>query len=262
MRPIEVFNSGRERAEHLLRLHALLCNTRQRGTRQDWARNFKRIMHWPQGEQIHRVDGRQAILVLRQKSGMTPAHFSEDNLSELLRAALAGIVSALDRYCHDLVVSRIVAALGKPSRKINRELRMFRIPIIRARDAIRHAGVRKGKGGRVRPRPMNIIRHAVQDVLYRDETFQRPDDIVRGLKMVGIEDLWQRCAEHMQCTPEKIIQRLNQIVDRRNRIVHEGDVVRRRRGGRLALHPISRNQVEQDIQWITTLANSIETVVS
>jgi len=120
MKPIEVFRNGRERADYLLKLHELLCNTRQRGTRQDWARNFKNLMHWRQRDQIHRVDGRQAVLVLREGAGMTPEQFREAALNELVRAALVGIVSALDRYCHDLIVSRIVSALNRSEKRINK----------------------------------------------------------------------------------------------------------------------------------------------
>lgn len=262
MKPIEVFTNGRERSEYLISLHELLCNRRRRGTRQDWARRFKRLMHWAQGEDINRIDGSHAVLVLRQGSALAAEHFGEERLNELLRGALAGTVSALDRYCHDLVVSRIVSALGKSEKEMNRELRQFRIPVIAAKKAIKHARTRRGNGGRVRPRPMNIIRHAVQDVLYRDETFQRPADIAKGLRLVGIEDLWEDCSARMNCRPGDITRRLDRVVDRRNRIVHEGDVLRRKRGGRLALHPLTRDEVRSDVAWVADLVNVIEAVVN
>jgi len=43
MKPIAVFKSGRDRAEHLLKLAELLTNTRQRRMRADWARNSKTL---------------------------------------------------------------------------------------------------------------------------------------------------------------------------------------------------------------------------
>ena len=261
MKPIEIFDSGRERAEQILKLHELLCNRRQSGTRQDWAKKFKRMMHWPMSEAIHRVDGKQAIVVLHGGAALKPADFREDTLGELLREALVGIVSALDRYCHDLIVSRIVAELGRSEKKINRELRQLSIPILSVKAAIRHAALRRGKGGRVRTRPMNIVRHAVQDVLYQ-QSFQGADDIVRGLRMVGIENLWNDCGNQMQCRPHEIIRTLNRIVDRRNEIVHEGDLKRTKRGGKLTLHAISRSQVQQDVNWVSSLVRSIESVVN
>jgi len=261
MKPIEVFRNGRERADYLLKLHELLCNTRQRGTRQDWARNFKNLMHWRQRDQIHRVDGRQAVLVLREGAGMTPEQFREAALNELVRAALVGIVSALDRYCHDLIVSRIVSALNRSEKRINKELRKLQIPIMAARLAVQHARKRRGKGGRIRTRPMTIIRHAIQDMLYR-ESYQGPEEINRALRMVEIEDLWRGCATAMGCTPGDVTDHLKKIVDCRNKIVHEGDVLRRRRGGKLALHPVSRRQVQQDVQWVASLVGAIETITN
>jgi len=257
----DIFDNGRRRAQYFLRLHALLQDRRQRGIRHDWARNFKRVMHWPQRERVNRIDGRQAILVLREGAGLGPEHFREETLSELLRAALVDIVSALDRYCHELVVSRIVKALGRSEKSINRELRQLYIPVLAAKAAVRHAGIRRGKGGRVRTRPMTIIRHAVQDILYR-ESYQAPEDIRRALRMVDIEDLWPRCAEQMHIQQADLIRELGRIVDRRNKIVHEGDVIRRRKGGRLILHTITRRQVRADIEFIVHLVSAMETQAS
>jgi len=262
MKPYDVFYSGRDRAEYLVKLHALLCNIRKRGMRGDWAKDFKAFMHWPQKKAIHRIDGEHCMLILREASDLTPKHFNEETLNELLRAALAGIVSALDRYCHDLIVSNVVRELSRSERKMNRELKQLYIPVVIARKAVKHAGVRKGKGGKIRTRPMNIIRDAVQEVLHREETFQRPDDVMRALRMIGIEKLWDRCAERMTVKSKTIPQRLNRIVDRRNRIVHEGDVVRLRRGRKLTLHPVNRKQTIEDIKWVSELVSSIDAVTS
>lgn len=260
MRPREVFNNGYERAEYLLNLYQLLRNTRRRGIRQDWAREFKDFMRWRQRDRIDRVDGSHAILILRVGANLTPAHFEREYLSELLRAALVGVVAALDRYCHDVVVSGILGELRRSERNASGALRRLRIPIFSVKAAIRHARMRRGRGGRVRTRPMTHVRHAVQDLLHL-ETFQRSEDIARGLSMVGIQNIWNRCADQLPGTANEITRRLNQIVDRRNKIVHEGDAVVRRRGGIIALHEINRGQVHRDVQWIGGLVNAIETIV-
>ncbi|MCL6564986.1 MAG: hypothetical protein K6U09_01030 [Acidobacteriia bacterium] len=252
---MEVFNSGRTRAEHLLKLSELLLNTRRRGMRADWARRFKALMHWPQKEQIDRVDGPGAVLILREASGLKSKHFDEEYLNELLRAAYAGIVASLDRYCHEVVISRVVAQLSKSPKVASRELRQLRIPILAARKAILHAR----KPG---TRPMNLVRQALQEVLHREETFQRPDDIARGMKIIGVDNLWGKCAQRLGCQPRDIAKRLNKIVDRRNRIVHEGDILRRKRGGKIAYHPIQATEVAGDIKWLSDLVNTIEDVVN
>ena len=216
-------------------------------------------MGWRQREDVERIDGLRALLVLREGALLESSDFSEGRLDELVRAALVRIVSALDRYCHDLVLSRVVGELGRAERSINSELRRLGIPILSVRAAIRQARIRRGRGGRVRPRPMNIIRQAIQDVLHR-ETYQSADDIARGLRMIGVENVWQRCAAEMEDRAENVIRRLNGIVDRRNRIVHEGDFVRRRRGARPTLQAMSRGQVGDDVQWVATLVNAIHAI--
>ena len=80
--------------------------------------------------------------------------------------------------------------------------------------------------------------------------------------MVGIGSLWQDCAAQMECQPKDVIRTLGRIVDRRNKIVHEGDLKRTRRGGKLALHAVSRNQVQQDVAWVNRLVKTIESVVN
>jgi hypothetical protein len=251
VKPIAVFKSGRGRAEHLLKLAELLTNTRERKMRQDWARDFKEFMHWKQREQIDRVDGTGAMLILRASANITSKNFNEDYTSELLRAAHVTIVAALDRYCHELIVSRVVAALEDSNH--TQELRKLAIPVIEVHKAVKH-GRKKGA------RPMNIVRQAIQDQLHRD-TFQKPDDVVRGLKIIGVENLWPTCATEMGCTANDIVTRLRDIVDRRNKIVHEGDIVRHKRGGKIRYRKITPRQVAKDIVWIGDLVDAIEAAV-
>lgn len=261
MNPIEVFNNGRERAEYLINLYELLRNRRLRATRQDWARRFKGFMRWPTPERIHRVDGEHAILILRHQAALTPQHFATDTLNELLRASLVGIIAALDRYCHELVVSRVLGELRKSPRNANRELRGLQIPVFAVKAAVLHARQRRGRGGRIRPRPMNLVRDAIQAVLYQ-ETFQGPDDITRGLRIAGVENLWRQCGQRMNCRGDDIIRRLNRVVERRNRIVHEGDIELRKKGGGVKLRDLTPNEVRQDVQWVTALVHAIEAVAN
>jgi hypothetical protein len=104
------------------------------------------------------------------------------------------------------------------------------------------------------------VRQAIQDQLHRD-TFQKPDDVVRGLKIIGVENLWPTCATEMGCTANDIVTRLRDIVDRRNKIVHEGDIVRHKRGGKIRYRKITPRQVAKDIVWIGDLVDAIEAAV-
>jgi len=252
MEPIEVYRTGRSRAEHLLKLSELLLNQRQRRMRDDWATSFKDLMRWRVGENIDRVDGEGALLILRESCGVTAEHFREDYLNELLRAAIVSIVSAFYRYCHELIAARIVKALSRAG-NVSGTLLRFRIPVVEARKAILHA--KKAKS-----RPMNLVRESVRSVLHED-TFQRPDAVAKGLRMIGIDQLWTKCGAELGCEAKEVMKALNRIIDHRNRIVHEGDIQHRARGGKIKFHKISAKQVADDIIWLSGLVDAIERVV-
>lgn len=233
MKPIDVFKHGRTRAEHLLKLAELLTNTRQRKMRNDWAKDFKKFMHWKQKEPIDRVDGTGAILILRESSGLTSKTFGDEYTSELLRAAHVTIVAALDRYCHELIASRVIASL-KNTKSVSAELNKIELPIQDVHKAIIHA--RKPKS-----RPLLIVRASVQEQIYQ-RTFQSPREIADGLSIIGVKRLWVNCATHLGCGAEDVIKRLNKVAARRNRIVHEGDLVRHKKGGKLRQAKITRSK--------------------
>ncbi len=241
MEPIDVYRSGRDRAEHLLKLSELLLNRRQRRMRGDWAGGFKKVMRWPAIEKIDRVDGAGAMLILRESCAVKSEHFREEYLNELLRAATVSIVAAFDRYCHELVAAKIVKALS--SGAVSSQLRKFRIPVVEARRAILHAK-------RPKSRPMNLVRESVRTVLHED-TFQRPDAVKRALNMIGVTELWPKCGEILGCDGGVIVERLDRIITHRNRIVHEGDIQRSARGGKIKFHKISAKQVADDIIWLS-----------
>jgi len=258
MNPRRAFDGTMQRVDRLLKLYDLLFNRRRRGTRRDWATRFKTLMHWPQREAIYRVDGAGAVLVLRQSSGLTASQFFHDDLSELLRAALVTSVAALDRYCHEVLLSRVIRRVHRAERNWPPELKKVTVPLSVAKAAIALGRRRRGPGGRIRPRPMNVIRHGLQEQFHRNLTLQGPDDIARALSMIGVTELWTRCGACLAERPEQIKRRLNTIVARRNRIVHEGDIGRLRRGGAVNLIPIDPQQVRDDVAWLRGLVTAID----
>lgn len=241
------------RVEGLLKLYTLLKNRRKRAIRRDWARKFLVLMHWPKGETIERVDGEHALVIIREASEIKAVSFGHDDLADLLRAALVASVSALDRYCHDVLVSRVIHEIKRSERTWPRELRRVKISLSVVKTAITHAGKRRGKGGKIRPRPMNMIRHALQEQFHRDLTLQGSEDIAQALSMLGVRSLWNECASRLKEKPKELTRHLDAIVRRRNQIVHEGDLKRFRRGGRVTLNLIEPAVVRQDVNWLKSL---------
>lgn len=253
------FEKAMERAEHLITLYDLLRDTRQRSIRSDWASKFNALMHWPQGENIIRVDGKDknSILILRESVGITRQQFAHYYLSELLRAALVTAVSALDRFMHDLVVEKSWALLRKGESEVPNEMRKIRISVVETKRALERLRAD------AKARPGHIVKKAIQDVLHRDYTFQKPDDILKAGRMLGIEDFWGRVAEAMPGNPNKdqIIQRIRTISKRRNQIVHEADLIVKTKPKKVRVREIKRSEVVADIEWLRTFVRAVAGLV-
>lgn len=259
MKAKDAFDSAIARAGHFLTLYDLLCDTRKRGARKDWGTQFKKCMRWPQEENIVRIDGkeRQSILVLREALGIERKRFAHDYLSELLRAAIVATVSALDRYMHDIVVGRSWTLLNAPEDDVPRELRRVMIPVLESKKALDR--LRKDR----KARPGNVIKQAIQKVLHRELTFQKPDDIKKGADMIGIQDFWGSVASKMNGPPQKeeVIDTLRKITARRNEIVHEADLVRKIKAKKLTLQAIDRDEAAESIDWMKEFVRAVDQVI-
>lgn len=262
MRPKAAFDATMQRVDRLLNLYDLLYNRRQRGTRQDWASKFKKFMRWPSIENIHRIDGNNALLILRENSQVSADEFHHDELSELLRAAIVVSVSALDRYCHEVLLSRVIEKIAGSEKNWPAELKRVSLPLTFVKHAVKNAKLRRGIGGRVRTRPMHIVKQGLQEKFHKNLTLQRPEDIASAWRIVGIKSLWSRCGKNMSEKAEEIKDHLNRIIKRRNEIAHEGDIRRVRNSGKIVVNPIDIDGIRRDIIWLRKLVYSMERILT
>jgi hypothetical protein len=258
MKPIDLFNASIERPKHILRLYDLLHDSRSRSVRRDWAKSFKEMMRWPKGEDIVRVDGKdkQSLLIMRQAVGIDRVHFSHDYLSELLRSVVVAAISSLDRYLHDLVVHHSWKLLSKADEDVPTELKKLSIPVSVAKRAIQQ--LKKD----AKARPGHIVKKAIQERLHREYTFQKPDDVLKASKMLGLEDFWTKVASKMPGTPKKedVVATLRTIAKRRNEIVHEADLVLKTKAREITLRDITRADAENWINWMEEFVTAIDQV--
>lgn len=258
MTPKTGFDAALDRASHLIRLYELICDTRQRGVRADWASAFKNVMHWPAGEAVVRVDGKDglSLLVFREAAGIDRNHFAHDYLSELLRSAVVASVSALDRLLHDYVVKFSWSLLTRKEEDIPKGLKNLPITALDARKALEQ--LRKD----TKARPGNLVKSAIQEKLHRDFTFQTPDSVLQAAKMLGIDDFWEKVAANMQGGPAKqdVIDKLRIITQRRNQIVHEADLVRTNRQ-QPTLRGITFLEAKDWVDWMRSFGRAINDVV-
>jgi hypothetical protein len=257
MTPRQAYDHIAVRARRLLRLHDGLVNTRQRKMRRDWKAGFCRLMHWRQDSGIDRVDSKDALIILRHGASLSSSDFSASAVDDLLRAALALGVGALDRYVHERVVKQVIRSLrGRTLRPAQERLAISAPLALRMTEALRKAA-RDGK----RIRPANQFRIALQETLHR-RTFQNWREIEEAFELIGISGLagkLQSAYGVADITP--IRSQLNNIAQRRHFIVHEGDLIRHQRGGQTRVHPITRKYVQDSLAFFDTLVAHLEATV-
>ncbi|MFM2329689.1 MAG: hypothetical protein RLZZ494_1792 [Pseudomonadota bacterium] len=141
-------------------------------------------------------------------------------LDEILRAEWAARVSALDLYVHELIAQKMVA-IFEGTLPSCPGFSTFCVPTETM--------------NRIRTAMSATDAKAAFDLTVRDhlsrKTFQQPDEISSGVKLFSQVPLWNEVALHLGATQAskeekaKAIKRnLKQIIERRNKIVHEGDL--------------------------------------
>jgi hypothetical protein len=256
MLPRQAYDHARNRASNLLLLHDGLTNRRHRGIRKDWKRSFCQMMHWRRDSDIQRIDSKDAVIILRDGCVLTVGHFEAVALEELLRSALVLCVSALDRYMHERIVKKIIVALR--SGRLSKEQSEFMIPAVDALRITQKVVKARRQGKAVRP--ANEIRIVLQELLHK-RTFQSWRELEEGFKLIGINGL----AGHLQVlygvgNMKPIQMELNQIARKRNRIVHEADLVLHKRGGKARLHPITAADVRHAMTFLDDLVQNLESI--
>ncbi len=162
------------------------------------------------------------------------------NTDWLLRAAIVFIVSAMDTYFHD----RIKYGISRASEK--------GMPDALSRHRITIGDLENWESSRRRG---NVIRNWITDHL-ASVPLQSPDRIAEYMRYIGIEQLWNK-VEPDNLKRNKLLQKLNEIIDRRNKIAHEGD----RLSGRSTekrLRDITVDQVNKWVDFIKLLVRTVD----
>lgn len=256
MTPKQAYSHGSSRARDVLRLYHALLNQRDRKIRSDWKRKFCNLMHWPQQSVIQRIDSKDAIIILRHASATPATAFSSPGLDDVLRASVVLGISALDRYVHERIVKRIVTALR--SRGLSRHQEEFMVPATLALELSADL-LKAQKGGKLK-RPANEVRKALQKTLHK-QPFHSWREIEHAFALIGITDVAGQIQSAARLSSIKPMQRqLDHIVRRRNEIVHEGDLVRHERGGKVRCQSIDAGFVQHSLDFLDDLVLKLDDV--
>ena len=174
---------------------------------------------------------------------------------ELLRAEWVARISALDLYVHELVCQRMLEIFERGGKESASFLR-FQVcneTLFRIRAAATLIDASAAFELEVRSK-MGIL------------TFQDPEKIDDGIRLISDVELWNEIAVLQGATPAfktaqaKSIKRgLSLLVDRRNKIAHEGDL---QPGVLRTPWPISRDDLQHVTATILGIVEAIDQVVN
>ncbi len=171
------------------------------------------------------------------------------SLDELLKAKLVLAVSALDCYIHDLVrigmTKMFQSEKGESPAFLN-----FGVSLNFVKDLL---------GCQSESEKIALFDQEIRRLL-GFKTFQSADNISQALSFIGITLIWNKVARAIKMTATDIRTELNVIVDRRNRIVHEGDI-----DPSLGLgmkYPIDAVTVRRAVSFIDTIVQSIQKIAT
>lgn len=159
---------------------------------------------------------RNAGGLFRRRGGPTA-----ETRSDMRRLSVVMAVAALDTYMHRLILERAYTHDRLPKQLARLDVGFDQL--------LEHAAA-TGAAARAaphQPRPRVGVKRLLRDRLLR-ETFQSYEGVSRALHMAGRSREWPEIGARMspQRSPGEIKERLNEIVNRRNQIVHEGDYAR------------------------------------
>ncbi|WP_125472021.1 hypothetical protein [Achromobacter aegrifaciens] len=166
-------------------------------------------------------DAWERCATLSQLHAFAAAHIANAlRKEELLRAEWAARVSALDLYVHEKVAQGLLQVFigAKPSTPAFERFTIPNSVLMRIRSATEPAQQYAAFDFEIR-RQLSLV------------SYQYPDAIADGIRLISSVELWKAIALHHGSTPQAAISdakalkgQLKMIVDRRNKIVHEGDM--------------------------------------
>lgn len=174
-------------------------------------------------------------------------HFQSHFLDDLLRSEIVYIISALDKFIHDIVRVGILESHNavRPTTPAlnNFSINMSQMNLI------------------LNPTTTTNINNVLENVIIENHkhlSFQDPDKISQALSLIWLENYkWQKIANSLGMSENNVKVELRNIVIRRNQIVHEADLDLFTN----TIQSITESDVDNSINFINDLVNTIYSLV-
>lgn len=171
---------------------------------------------------------------------------THEDVADLLRSEVVYAISAIDRLVHELVKKGMVSIfLG--ARPITNSYSNFQLTLSQHNE-IRTPG----------PIPPEAVFQSIIELKHGYLAFQDPDKMKEALNFIWNEQFkWQKIAAELGSNETTVKQTLNNIVIRRNQIVHEMDL----NLSTGVLQPLSYADSRTMVDFIQNLGNAIYNLV-
>ena len=155
------------------------------------------------------------------------------DLTDLLRAQIVMIVSALDLYIHEITRVGMLAIYNGQRPQTDAFLR-FQVTLGSAIQGISRTSKedddsKEDNDNKEDDGKKKWIDDKWLDVEIRErhghQSFQKPDDIANAIRLFSSCELWPSVAKQLSLDVKDVKDQLMAIVKRRNQIVHEADLV-------------------------------------
>lgn len=174
---------------------------------------------------------------------LNSSKFPHDMISDILRSELVSVVSALDRFIHDIVKVGIIESYNG-QRQLTSSCSNFQINI----------GDLKNFLNPTISQDPDIILGDIIDKRHSHLSFQDPKKIADALSLFWDDNQkWQTIASQLGNDQNTIRVELKNIIIRRNQIVHEADFD----AFQNQLQIIKANDVEASVEFINNLVEVI-----
>ena len=172
------------------------------------------------------------------------------DISDVLRASLVLVVSSLDHFIHEMVRLGMLEAYWEKRERTPGFLR-FQVPLKSVPQTSSDFDSTAWLDMQIRER-------------HGHQSFQTPDSIADALRLVSDVELWNEVARSLGRERQEVTDTLSLIVQRRNKIAHEADIVPDI-AGQIAYSnfrsPIDEGMVQDAINFIEQVSETIYATV-
>ena len=248
-------------AKHLCSLYELVHHSREVELTPEAEDSIKKYFKLSETESLLQIRGegesgqRSLLLIHNPSRGMTTREFEHEYASPLLRSAIVSAVAALDNYMHLVVVNKCFALLSGEKTHVPKLLQKLEVPAIAVFETAET--LRKNP----KSKPDYELKELIRDKL-SNQSIQGSGQIETAVKMMGITDFWTRVERKMKgkLNAENIRKKLNEIVNRRNKIAHEADIIKKSRGVSSTFAEINKSDAEDAVAFITDFVTALDAI--